>query len=1309
MDDPAFEDALTLLAQATATQPVPLGRYDVVGRLGRGGMGTVYEAVDHERQAKVALKTLSAANATEAVWLKQEFRTVADLAHENLAPVYELASDRGIWFFTMELVEGVTLTDWARDGAYLDPIRPLPVSRTFTTTARSPLQPGQVPGEGSKAHADGSESDPSWGELVISSDSPDDAAAPSMPDRDVADVRRVFTQLVEGISALHGAGLRHGDIKPSNVLVRPDGRAVLVDFGLAQPLDTRSGGTRLRGGTPAYMPPEQLANEPVGPQADWYGLGACLYRVLTGCRPFVADSQLELYLKKTKRSPPPPHALLPELPVDLSELCLALMQPDDSRRPGRDQILRVLAGASEPPVATPERVRSTPFIGRDRELCTLEDAYGRARAGELTVVHMHGPSGIGKSSLLASFLEAVQEVDSALVLRGRCYERENVPYKGFDRIIDELAGRLRTMEPESLQSVLPTWADELARVFPALGSVPAIAERNGDVQLAGGAIELRRRGRTALAELLQGLRRKRPMVIAIDDLQWADVDSAELLVELLREDAPLLVVILYRPDAASENPALTGYFERCRRMHARGQLVDLPLKGLSLADAERLARVALGETSSAEHAAAIARESRGIPFFIEELVFLASEQRRRGADAEMSLDEAIRARVDALPADQRALIEVVAVANSPLPQSVVFEAAGLDAGTLMPLLALRRASMISWLGAGPDDVVWPYHDRIRESVLASLAPAATQTCHLELGRALARRKDEVGARLFEAVRHLGAAGPLLDDGERRMAAQLHAEAGEHARDAAAFPLAFDCFEGGIALLPDAWRDDYDLALRLHAGAVETAYLSANWDALRRRSEEFKSHSRTVMDQLVAWEAEIDAHAGRQDYTQAIDAGLTVLAMLGVELPGDPTQAEVGEAVTATIDRLTQVGPEGLRALPDLADPTAAAATRIQARLAPVAYFGRPLLLPIIACHLVDTSIERGGSPATPFALSLFGIVLNTLELYPMSHTWGQLAAEMLDRWPDRRLEAATRHILNNLVCNWMVPLSSTLGPLREVFDLGCRTGDYEYASYAAHGYVHNSMYAGRPLAALLDEALQLGEQMRKLGQVNALHVHVPFEQLLKAMIGQLDDPTTLDDASFSEAAHLAEAHAAGSRSGAYLMNHIKGYQLLLFGDCAQAVRRFEEATKYVDAVPSIWHLPIRLQHTALAACGAWDEADATARTHLRALADDNLAGLRRLADVAPINFAHRVGMVEGELARIEGDPGRALASFEDAITRAQEGGWINDVALANELAARCSDDPDAARRRLRAARTAYAAWGAAAKAKQIATKMAALA
>jgi predicted ATPase len=565
--------------------------------------------------------------------------------------------------------------------------------------------------------------------------------------------------------------------------------------------------------------------------------------------------------------------------------------------------------------------------------------------------------------------------------------------------------------------------------------------------------------------------------------------------------------------------------------------------------------------------------------------------------------------------------------------------------------------------------------------------------------------------LFDAERHLAAAQELITDPEELLtAAELHADAGQIAQKAAAYPLGFSCFEGGIALLnSDAWNNNYDLTLRLHAGAVETAYLSGQRAPLEQRSADVRTHARQVMDQLVAWETEIDALAGRQEYAAAIDAGCKVLGMLGSELPAHPTEADVGAALRPTLARLSEIGIDGMRRLPEVDDARAAAITRIQVRLSPVAYFGRPLLLPIIACNLVTTSIDRGLSTATPYGLSLFGIVLNTLEMYEVSHAWGRLALELLDRWPkDRRLETATRHILFDLVCTWMVPLSSTLSSLREVFDIGRQTGDYEYAGFAAHGYVHNSIYAGRPLQPLKEEALYLGEQLAAFG-VNALNVHRPFEQLLKALTGALEHPSCLDDETFSEQASLAKAETDGAKSSICVLNLTIGLVRFHFGKPSEASRYFEVARANLDGAPSVWHPPIVHQFAALSAAAAWHETDAPERrAQIRERIDQSLEALRRLAKLTPLNFAHRVSLIEAEVLRLEGDSRGALAKFKLAMSQAQEGSWINDVALAHELAAKCHDNVEAAKQSLRAARTGYAAWGANAKAERVGQRIAEL-
>lgn len=1267
------EDPLARLALATWERPLRLGRYDVRGRVGRGGMGTVYDAIDRDRGVRVAIKTFSAIDAAAGLRIKREFRAVADLAHPNLAAVYELAEDDGLWFFAMEYIDGVGFTRWAR-GA----------SRTERTTPLFPVTRGDL-------DLDATTHDLAAGAAPTNLP---ERVEPSLPACTMTALRAALADLTRGLAALHDAGLRHGDVKPENVLVRADGRVVLVDFGLSVEV---GGGRARRGptaGTPIYMASEQLSGADVGPPADWYAVGTMLYEVLTGRLPFDAESLLDLYFQKAHHTPPSPRERLGEVPADLSDVCMALLQNTPERRPSGAELLRVFTGDEEARRRLARRPLRSMFVGRKRELRELEKAYGAARGWRPMVVHAIGPSGIGKSAMLRSFARGVEDIDGALVLRGRCYERESVPYNAFDGIVDELAEHLGQLSPAAVVPLLPPWIGELACVFPTLLAVPGVAERALPVDAGLEVVELRRRAWTGLRDLLAAIAHTRTVVVFIDDLHWADADSSQLLLRMTAtaSRARLLIVAGFRAEEAAANRALPDYFALRSQLIGEGRLIELGVGPLPAAEAELLARSTLRELGgqvSERRLRFLGEEASGVPFFIEELArFVAARDEHENEGGEISFDQAIRARVQALPAEQRALLEVAAMAGIPVPQSLLFVAAALEASALPSLLALRSASLVGWSGAGADDRVSVYHDRIRESVIAGLDQPGRVAWHLALGRAMAARHlaEPAAGWAFEAVRHLRAAGARLEDPiERLVAARLARDAGRQARQGAAFPLAFDCFARGLALLPpDAWEASYQLALDLHSGAAEAAYLEANWDEMEARCAAIKRHARTALDQIVAWQVEIDANIGRHEYIAALDAGLSALSLLGVELPSDPAQADVAAAFERALAELSKMTPETLSALPDVDDPTVAAAMRIQVRLAPGAFFGKPALLPIIACNLVQTSVKRGLTTATPYALALFGIVLNTVGMYPVAHAWGQCAVRLLERWPDRRLEAATRHVVFNLVCPWMEPLATILAPLREVWDIGRRTGDVEYASYAAHGYVHNAMYVGRPLAPLVEEALAIGAQMRALGQVNALHVHEPFEQLLRGLTGDLTRAPRLDDGDFDEEARLAAAAREGSRSGCFILHLTIGLARFYLGDRGEASAHFELARGFLDAAPSTWHIPILHQHAALAACAVGDPT-------LRAPAEASLAELRALAAHAPVNFAHRVRMVEAALARLDDDHARARALLAEARAAAVAGDWHGDVALVDELAG------DVAR-----ARDEYAAWGATAVADRLA-------
>ncbi|HQU47283.1 MAG TPA: serine/threonine-protein kinase, partial [Pirellulales bacterium] len=286
-------------------------RFRVIRRIGAGGMGIVYESFDRDRDARVALKFLPDADPTALYRFKQEFRTLADVSHPQVVSLYELFSDRDQWFFTMELVDGVDFLSYVRGGSLR--------SSTQATQFSQSTSFGFTAGSGPVEHA----ADQTLPHPAKTSRGKHAELVPWQIER----LRSALRQLVDGVEHLHSAGILHRDIKPSNVLVTSDDRVVLLDFGLAEelppPHDPPSGVSDVAG-TVAYMSPEQVQGRALTPASDWYNVGAMLYEVLAGQRPY-SGSVRYIMQAKTEFDPPPPKSLLPGTPDELSRLCMALL------------------------------------------------------------------------------------------------------------------------------------------------------------------------------------------------------------------------------------------------------------------------------------------------------------------------------------------------------------------------------------------------------------------------------------------------------------------------------------------------------------------------------------------------------------------------------------------------------------------------------------------------------------------------------------------------------------------------------------------------------------------------------------------------------------------------------------------------------------------------------------------------------------------------------------------------------------------------------------------------------------------------
>ncbi|MBI3836918.1 MAG: protein kinase, partial [Planctomycetia bacterium] len=774
-------------------QPVSaLGRSEMLGyeiqtELGRGGMGIVYRAYDPRRQQVVALKTLQWMDPSNLYRFKQEFRTLADVTHPNLVSLYELISDGREWFFTMELVEGVDFQTYVRGG-------------------QQPV-----------GHPQG--------------------LSPVQLDR----LRSALRQLALGIEALHEAGKLHRDIKHRNVLVTPAGRVVVLDFGVSADLGQsglhHSTQPHLLG-TVTYMSPEQAAARPVSTATDWYSVGVMLYEVLTGRLPF-SGRPLDILQQKQTTDPSPPATLVAQIPNDLDQLCVDLLQRDPQARPTARQVLERLGGVASHEHWASSAVQAalppSTFIGRVKELATLEEAYATMLRGQPVTAFVHGSSGSGKSALVQAFLEAA-ETRGAVILLGRCYEQESVPYKAIDSLIDSLSKYLARLPLEEARELLPRGVSALLRVFPVLGRADAIAGASGRSSETPDPQELRRKAFGALRELLARIGDRSPLVLFIDDLQWGDLDSAGLVAELLRPpDAPALLLIgCYRSDDARTSPFLVA-LSAARRRTSPSDYCEISLEPMPLEDSLRLAKSLLeGEGIQAnEHAMLAAKESGGNPFFIYELVqhLKARVAIDRGAkpQGEFVLEQVLRNRIAALPEHARDLLEVIAVAGRPLRLEEAFRAAGLDHDQRTQVAALRTGRLVrGGSGAFGLDAIESYHDRIRQTIINSLPPLKLRERHRCLAEAFESSGDsdpEAMAMHFEQA------------GESAQAAKYYAVAADQARNSLAFDRAATLYRRVLALRQYVDRDAQELQIQL-ADALANAGRGA--DAAREYCEAAQS-------------------------------------------------------------------------------------------------------------------------------------------------------------------------------------------------------------------------------------------------------------------------------------------------------------------------------------------------------------------------------------------------------------------------------------------------------------------------------------
>lgn len=800
--DAAFRDAMR-----------GVKRYVLGPRIGSGGVGVVYEAVDLQTGEEIAIKTLARIGPESLRRFKDEFRSLTDLVHPNLVALYELDVAAGHWFFTMERVRG---------SHFLEHVRP-----------------------------EGKRHEPA--------------------------LREAMKQLFAGVSALHAQGKIHRDLKPSNVMIESGSRVVVLDFGLVAELDAATGTTDAEklSGTAIYMAPECISRAPLTPAADFYSIGVMLYEALAGHPPYVGPTS-EVLREKQRREPRRLREVVLDLPPDLDELCYRLLRTQPAMRPSAEEVA-IAMGWSTLPGSLVRPARAV-LVGRQSEARDLAAALDETREGKLITVCVYGQSGIGKSALVDHVATRFVRRLGALVFRGRCYERETMPYKALDAVVDGIARHMDELPEAELATLLPRDAWLLARVFPAMpGSSPPDGASSEILEPR----ELRRRTAQALASLLAHLAAQTPLVIAIDDVQWGDADSAALLVELFRSapTLPLLLILCCRSPDFETSPFLRQFLRSDSPSGGR-DIRRVELGALPDEEARWLVTAIAGDIGKVS-ASAIARHALGNPFLVHELSRSVSQMAtdERGGDP---FEAVLDARMAKLSEEARRLLEIVVVAGHPLEELTAAVAAGVAGQRWRALLGLRAERLVLSRGAEPGVLLEAYHDRIREAVLGRIPPETRRRHHLTLAETL---RSEVRVDPERVVEHyVGAGRPGL-------AVPFAMLAAERAAQALAFSRAASLFE--LVLDHGAGIDRADILARLGralSNGGRGGEAARRFEEAAREARQAKPESRAAAD-LLRLSAEQYLRSGFVD--QGLSTMRDVLSSVGAKIPGTPAQAVLG--------------------------------------------------------------------------------------------------------------------------------------------------------------------------------------------------------------------------------------------------------------------------------------------------------------------------------------------------------------------------------------------------------------------------------
>ncbi|MGH8000996.1 MAG: ATP-binding protein, partial [Brasilonema sp.] len=1159
-----------------------------------------------------------------------------------------------------------------------------------------------------------------------------------------------------------------------------NGEVKLIDFGISTVFSQEKfsfENINVLEGTPAYISPELTGrmNRSFDYRTDFYSLGVTFYELLTNQLPFETTDLMELVHCHIAKQPVPPHEINPEIPLVISEIVMKMLAKNaDDRYQSAWGIkadleesllqLRVNGEISNLPIACQDVSNkfqiSQKLYHREREIETLLTAFNRVSDGNENtppiseMMLIPGYSGLGKSVLVQEVYKFLTQ-QQGYFISGKFEDfSRNIPYSGFIQAFRELIKQLLT---ES-ESQINLWRENLLEAFGPNGQM--LIDVIPEIELIVGqqssvpalsSTEFQNRFNLVFQNFIKVFTQpEHPLVIFLDDLQWLDSASIQLIqLLMIAENSQYLFFIgAYRAHEVDANHPLILTLEKIQQS---GTIVNyLHLSSLDLQSINQL--IVDSFNCSLERGKSLAElilhKTNGNPFFInqflqslyqEKLLYfdfsyltyegkwqwnLEEIQAREFTD---NVVELMVSKIQKLSPDTQEVLKLAACighqfdiqtiidVNQKLPQETLIALREAVAeGFVMPLRDAYKLIPSDFSQQTEHNIKTEYkfaHDRIQQAAYSLIIPEHRSVIHQKLGKILLQNTplDKRERNIFDIVNQLNLSIELINNqSDRDELALLNLMAAQRAKGAVAYEPALRYLKIGIELLAEnSWQSQYNLMLALYVEATEAAYLNTNFEEMERLGEVVLCNAKTLLDTVKIYEVKIQAYMAQNQPLQALKIVLPVVKSLGVRFPEKPNTWNIWMSFLKTKISLAGHRIKDLIKLPEMTNPDKLAAIDLLSRVRVAAYLASPQLYSLIVFQEINLLVKYGNTFDSAFVYAAYGMILcGVMGDIDSGYQFGQLAMKTLEKLNIKRKENKALHLMNGFIRHWKEHGNQTLKPMAETYQMGIENGDFEFGSYSAFMHCFNAYCVSENLRELEKKICLYSDSVNKIKQQTILNYLKILHQAVSQLMNNSEDEFScqLVGNFYNEETMLPihlEVNDKTALCNVYLHKMVFCY---LFQNYPEAVRNAMILQEYLGSVTASLLVPLFYLYDSLARIAVFADVSESEQKNLLKQVTHNQKKIKKWAHHAPMNYLHKFYLVEAERARVLKKDKDAREYYDRAIALAHENEYLNEEALAYELAAKFylnRNQDHVARHYLQDAHYTYQRWGATAKVKDL--------